>query len=132
MKRTFKTLTAAALIATGSAFALPATDAFAGGQISVTVLPQDQKQKDAMRLGLGVLGAIKGNVTQNGDGNAAGLGQNGGGNTGVIMQDGNGHTGTLTQQGNDAHGLFQFGEGTNGHIAQGGNETGATFQFGWK
>lgn len=132
MTRTLKTLIAATIAAT-TAFAAPAIPAYAGGQVSISIVPQDQKHKDAMKLGLGILGAVKGNVTQNGNGNSAGLGQGGGGNNGVIVQDGNGHNGTLVQNnGGNSHGLFQFGEGTNGHVTQNGGETSTTIQFGWK
>ncbi|MEO1701727.1 MAG: curlin [Pseudomonadota bacterium] len=132
MKRTFNALIAATMAAT-AILAAPVAPAHAGGQISISVTPQKQEHKDAMNLGLGILSAVKGNVTQNGDNNSAGLGQNGSNNNGVILQDGNDHTGTLVQNGdNNNHALIQLGEGTNGHVGQNGNETGATIQFGWK
>jgi len=129
MKRVANTIIDATIAAT----AMVSAPAYAGGQISISINPQKQEHKDAMKLGLGILSVVKGNVTQNGNGNSAGLGQNGSGNNGVIIQDGNGHTGTLVQNGNNNdHLLLQLGEGTNGHVGQNGNETGATIQFGWK
>ncbi|MEN0000913.1 MAG: curlin repeat-containing protein [Pseudomonadota bacterium] len=132
MTRTFKTLIAASMTASVALLA-PAAPAFAGGQVAISIVPQKQEHKDAMKLGLGILGAVKGTVSQNGNNNAAGLGQNGSGNNGVILQDGDNHTGTLVQNGdNNDHGLIQLGEGTTGHVAQNGGETSTTIIFGWK
>jgi hypothetical protein len=136
-RKALKTLSAtfvAAAIATG-ALTLPAS---AGGSMSITYLPQSQK--DAQKLQTGLLlyqlfNSVKGgaSIKQLGKNNAAGIGQYGYGNTGIIHQDGKGHSATLNQYGNgNAWGIFQFGKNTNADVYQYGNGgTGATFQFGW-
>ena len=133
-RKTLVTALAAAMIGTGSLAAAPA---FAGGQLSISIVPASADQEQAMRMGLGmyalVNGIKNGGIKQNGFGNMAGLVQNGSGNLGVVHQEGDGHVGTLEQNGNNnACGLFQFGKTTDGHIQQNGNGgTCATFQFGW-
>lgn len=132
-RKTLKAALAAIMIGTASLTA----PAFAGGQISINLAPADADQEKAMRMGLGMYalfnGIKNGGITQNGNGNAAGLMQNGSGNLGVVHQEGDGHNGTLVQNGNgNACGLFQFGKNTNGHVQQNGNGgTCATLQFGW-
>jgi hypothetical protein len=136
MTKTLNTLIAAAL-ATSLGTAALTVPASAGGSLSITVLPGNAKDQQAMRLGLGLYaiaqGIKGGSIRQKGNGNAAGLAQNGKGNLGIVHQDGNGHNGSLQQNGHgNAYGLFQFGKNTNGHVAQNGHgNTGATFQFGW-
>ena len=111
--------------------------AAAGGSISISVLPSNAKDEQAMRLGLGIYALVQGvkngSIKQHGIGNSAGLAQNGKGNLGIVHQEGRGHNGSVSQNGNgNAYGLFQFGRNTNGHATQNGNgRTGATFQFGW-
>lgn len=112
--------------------------AFAGGSLSITLLPTNQEQDNVMRAGLAMYSIVNGiqkggGIKQKGFGNAAGVLQNGFGNHAVVHQEGNGHNGSVRQNGhNNAHGLFQFGQGTDGHVVQNGNgRTGTTFQFGW-
>lgn len=131
-----KTLMASLVVATlgTTAMTVPAA---AGGSLSITVLPGNAKDEQAMRAGLGIYALVQGiqngSIKQKGHGNKAGLAQNGKGNLGIVHQEGNGHNGSLQQNGNgNAFGLFQFGKNTNGHATQNGNgKTGATFQFGW-
>lgn len=133
--KTLQTLMAGLVAATlgTAAMTIPAS---AGGQFSVTVLPGNAKQEQAMRAGLGIYALVQGirsgSIKQHGTNNSAGLKQNGKGNLGIVHQEGNGHNGTLQQNGNgNSFGLFQFGRNTNGHATQAGGQTGATFQFGW-
>ena len=130
------TLIAGLTAATISTMALtvPAT----AGSVAFDFKPQNARQENALRLGLGIYGIVNsarngGVVRQNGNNNSAGVGQYGGGNHGVVHQEGNGHNGTLNQHGNgNSYGLFQFGENTDAHVNQYGNGgTGATFVFGW-
>ena len=124
----------AAMIATFMA----AAPASAGGQIQINVAPQNADQDKAMRTGLALYSIVQGikaqgGITQNGNGNKAGVAQMGTGNQGIIHQEGDGHNGNVQQAGNNnAYGLFQFGKNTNSHVGQSGNGgTGATFVFGW-
>ena len=137
MTHTLKTLMASLVAATISSAAL-ITPAEAGGQISFTLTPKNEKEEKFMRGALGIYAIVKavengGHIEQNGNNNSAGLGQNGSGNFGVVHQDGDGHTGTLTQDGNNnACGVFQFGENTNVNTAQHGDDgTCATIAIGW-
>ncbi len=134
---TRKTLIAGLAAATIASMTLIAP-ASAGGSLSIDLQPQNARQENAMRLGLGIYALVNnaqngGSIRQRGNNNSAGLGQNGAGNQGIIYQEGNGHTGTLNQTGNgNAYGLFQFGENTNADVSQyGTGGTGATFVFGW-
>lgn len=131
------TLIAAVTAATITTFSLT-VPAAAGGSVSFDFRPQNARQENAMRLGLGIYGIINsaqngGTIRQRGHNNRAGVGQNGSGNYGIVHQEGNGHNGTLNQNGNgNAYGIFQFGENTNANVSQYGNGgTGATFVFGW-
>ncbi|WDR02161.1 curlin [Devosia algicola] len=135
-----KIVTAAAVAltigVTGLATTVPAT---AGGQVSVSFIPSDPEQAQALGMGLQMFSIVKGlsgqgaDVSQNGNNNAAGVAQNGSGNHGLIMQEGDGHTGTINQNGNNnSCGLFQFGENTNAQCAQtGDNQTSLTTVFGF-
>ena len=136
---TLRTLTAA-LIAASLGSATMTVPAEAGGQVSLTVLPGNAQQAQAMRAGLGIYALVQGiqngSIRQYGSNNSAGLKQNGQGNLGIVHQEGKGHNGTLQQNGNgNSFGLFQFGRNTSGHATQTsgqhGGQTGATFQFGW-
>ncbi len=134
IKKTLVAGLTAATIASMS-FVAPAS---AGGSLSIDLQPQNARQANAMRIGLGIYALINeaqngGSIRQRGNNNRAGLAQNGGGNQGIIHQEGAGHTGTLNQTGNgNSYGLFQFGKNTNANVNQYGNGgTGATFVFGW-
>ena len=134
---TKKTLIAGLTAATIATMGLVAP-ASAGGSLSIDLQPQNARQANAMRIGLGIYSIINnaqngGSIRQRGNNNRAGLGQNGGGNQGIIYQEGNGHNGTINQNGNgNSYGLFQFGKNTNANVRQYGNGgTGATFVFGW-
>jgi len=112
--------------------------AAAGVTFSLTFLPGNTQDANAMRAGLQMFSLINGlqngaNVRQFGFNNQAGINQNGFGNNGLIYQEGNGHTGTLQQNGNNnSYGIFQFGENTNANVVQNGyGQTGATFVFGF-
>jgi len=132
MNRFTRTIAAAAL-ATAAATA----PAAAGGSVSFTYVPSDPQEAQQLQTGLALYGLFKGlqdgSITQNGNGNMAGLAQLGQGNLGVIHQEGNGHNATLDQQGNgNAYGIFQFGENTDAHVGQYGNgQAGITVQAGW-
>ena len=122
-----------------AAFVAPLSQsAHAGGSLSLTFKAKNEKQERAVRSGLFIYKLVqkkKGNavVSQDGNGNAAGIAQTGTGHTGIVHQDGDGHTGTINQCGNNnAHGLFQFGKETTGHVSQCGHgEAGATVQIGF-
>lgn len=138
MIRTFTKTVTAALLATTIGLTALSAPAYAGGQISIGLTPQDAEQEKAMKLGLGFYALVQaiesknGGIVQNGNGNAAGVAQNGNGNWGVVHQEGDGHTGTIEQNGDgNTCGLFQFGENTNGQCVQNGGETGTTIQIGW-
>lgn len=112
--------------------------AAAAGSISLTFLPGNTQDANAMRAGLQIFSLINGlqngaNVRQYGFNNQAGIGQNGYGNNGLIYQEGNGHSANLQQNGYDnSYGIFQFGENTNANVTQNGyGQTGATFVFGF-
>jgi hypothetical protein len=133
LKTLSATLVAAAL-ATG-AFIMPAN---AGGSVSVTYVPANQKDAQALQAGLlfyQLYNSVQNgaSIKQLGKKNLAGIGQYGSGNTGIIHQEGSGHSATLNQYGNgNSWGIFQFGKNTNANVNQYGNGgTGATFQFGW-
>jgi hypothetical protein len=137
MTMTLNTLKAS-LVAATLAIAPMTVPAEAGGSVSVSIVPQSQKDAQALRTGMqlySLFNGIKGgaSIKQLGINNIAGIGQNGGGNFGVVHQEGNGHAGTLQQNGNNnAYGIFQFGKNTNSNVVQNGNgDVGATFQFGW-
>ena len=126
------TLASATILA---ALAMPAQ---AGGQIQFQINAQNQKDEKAIKTGLAFYSLYKGiksqgGITQNGDGNTAGVAQNGFGNQGIVHQQGDGHNGSIQQTGNNnSHGLFQFGKNTTSHVNQTGNNgAGATFTFGW-
>jgi len=134
----FRSLTASALIALSTLSVLPAAPVAADGAISLTLSPRNQRQADALRLGLGLYALHQhieagGTVRQFGRDNAAALAQRGTANWGVIDQRGSGHTGTLTQTGNsNVYGLFQSGRGTIAHVGQTGNGgTGVTIVHGF-
>ncbi|MCT7374855.1 curlin [Chelativorans salis] len=133
MFRTIRAIAAAATIAAGLATA----PAFAGGSVSLSYIPSDPGQAQALQTGLGLYALAKGiksgSIKQKGFGNAAGLLQNGQGNLGIIHQKGNGHTGTVQQNGNgNTYGLFQFGKNTQAHAVQNGHgQAGAIVQLGW-
>ena len=127
--------TVAAVMIGSAALTAPAE---AGGSISLTLTPKNQKQENAMKAGLLIYGVVNhvqngGSIKQFGQNNMAGIAQNGGGNFGVVHQEGDGHVGTLQQNGNgNAYGIFQFGKNTNDNVVQNGNGgTGTTFSFGW-
>lgn len=110
----------------------------AGGQFQINIAAQNSQDANSIKTGLALYSIIKGiqsqgSITQNGNGNTAGVGQNGFGNQGIIHQNGNGHNGSIQQVGNNnSHGVFQFGQNTNVHTNQNGNgNAGATFAFGW-
>ena len=126
------TLASATILA---ALAMPAN---AGGQIQFQINAQNEKDEKAIKTGLAFYSIYKGiksqgGITQNGNGNIAGVLQNGFGNQGIIHQQGDGHNGSIQQNGNNnSHGLFQFGKNTDAHVNQtGDNGAGATFTFGW-
>lgn len=132
-----KSFVLAATLATATALAPISAEAGSGGQISITIAPQNADEARAMRLGLALFALgqdidANGHVTQRGVNNAAGIAQGGRNNRAVIHQDGCNNRGTIRQRnGNNAAGLFQFGCNTNGHINQRGGQTGITLQFGW-
>ena len=133
LKTLSATLVAAAL--TTGALTLPAD---AGGSVSVTYVPGNQQDAQALQTGLlfyQLYNSVKNgaSIKQLGKNNIAGIGQYGAGNTGIIHQEGKGHSATLNQYGNgNSWGIFQFGQNTNANVNQYGNGgTGATFQFGW-
>lgn len=138
MTRTFlKTLTTGLVAATIATAGLT-VPAAAGGSVSLSFTPSNQREAAALRTGLGVYSVIQGvrngaSVRQIGRDNFAGLAQNGSRNTGLIHQRGDGHSASLEQNGNgNSHGIFQFGRGTGANVVQNGNgRTGATVQFGW-
>jgi len=131
----------AALIAATLAIPLAgplATPALAGGgQLSISIAPQNAQDAQLLRLGLAVYALnqnihANGHVSQAGYGNAAGIAQGGPNNHAIIHQEGCNHTGTIDQRGgNNAYGLFQYGCNTNAAINQNGGQSGLTFQFGW-
>jgi len=135
-RKILKTLTASLVAATigSAALSLPAA---AGGSFSLTYVPTNTEDAQALRTGLALYslfnGMQNGTITQYGFNNMAGLAQNGAGNLGVIHQEGQGHNGTLTQNGNNnACGIFQFGQNTSANVNQTGNNgTCATIAFGW-
>lgn len=126
-----------AILAVSAALAPVTAEAGSGGQISISISPQNAEEAQMMRFGLALIALGQdaernGHVTQRGLNNAAGIYQGGPNNQAIVHQEGCNHTGTVTQQnGHNAAGLFQFGCNTNGHIAQNGGETGITLQFGW-
>ncbi|HET7714202.1 MAG TPA: curlin [Bauldia sp.] len=127
----------AALIAVALTGAL-AAPAAAGGSVSLTFTPQNQKQTRAVQTGLALYSIVKdvkggASITQKGSGNSAGLTQQGRGNLGIIHQEGKGHSGTLQQNGQgNAFGLFQFGRKTDAAVTQTGKgNAGVAFQWGW-
>lgn len=125
-------------LATATVLTALAMPAYAGGQIQFQINAQNQKDEKAIKTGLAFYSLYKGiksqgGITQNGNGNTAGVLQNGLGNQGIVHQQGDGHDGSVQQTGNNnSHGLFQFGKNTNAHVNQtGDNGAGATFAFGW-
>jgi hypothetical protein len=136
-KKIFKSIMASVMVATIASASLVAPAA-AAGSFSLTLLPGNTKDAQAMRAGMQIFNLIQaieadGSINQNGMNNVAGLKQGGNGNFGTIWQEGNGHHGTLNQQGNNnSYGIYQFGENTNVDVSQYGNsQTGATFIFGF-
>lgn len=131
-----KTLILFAAIAAATLAPVPA-EAGSGGQVALSLAPQNAQDAQIMRLGLALFALhqdidANGHVTQTGIGNAAGIYQGGPNNQAIIHQQGCNHTGTISQHnGNNAAGLFQFGCNTTGHIAQTGNNTALTVIFGW-
>lgn len=112
--------------------------AAAGGQISIQLNARNADEARAVKTGLFFYALAKhidsgADISQFGNGNAAGIGQNGNGNVGYIDQQGNNHTATLAQNGNNnGYGIFQGGTGTNGHVSQNGNNgAGLLFQYAW-
>ncbi len=117
------------------AFVAPAA---AGATFSLTFLPGNTEDAEAMRAGLQIFSLLNGlkngaNVRQHGFNNQAGINQFGYANNGLIYQEGNGHSANLQQNGNNnSYGIFQFGENTNANVVQNGyGQTGATFIFGF-
>jgi hypothetical protein len=136
MTSTITRTAAAALIA--ATLGAAASPALAGGSISLTYIPQNQKQARAVQAGLliySIVNDVKGgaSIRQTGKNNSGAIGQNGKGNLGIIHQEGRGHSGTLQQTGyGNAFGIFQFGKKTRADVNQAGNgNTGAVFQWGW-
>jgi major curlin subunit len=111
--------------------------AYAGGQISFNLAPDNTEDAGLFSTGLRVYSLYRGlkdaDIRQLDRGNAAGIAQTGRGNLGFIQQRGNGHSATLRQNGNDnAYGIFQYGRNTETDVVQDGdNGSGATFSYGW-
>jgi len=121
---------ATSILATGAAHA--------GGSVGVTITPRNAEQAQLMKIGLGLYAVHKriesnGHVSQDGNGNAAGLHQSGDGHLGIIEQDGDNHSATLSQSGSShACGIFQYGEGTSADVSQSGHgDACLVLQAGW-
>ncbi len=117
-----------------AALSLPA---YAGGQISFNLVPQNPGDADLFSTGMRVYSLYhnlkNADIRQLGHGNAAGVSQAGNGNIGYIQQRGDGHSATLRQNGNrNAYGIFQFGRNTRTDVVQDGDDgSGATVSYGW-
>lgn len=121
---------ATSILATGAAQA--------GGSVGVTITPENAEQAQLMKIGLGLYAAhkrieSKGHVSQDGNGNAAGLQQSGDGQLGIIEQKGDDHSATLSQSGSgNACGIFQYGKGTSADVSQAGrDEACLVLRAGW-
>ena len=111
--------------------------AYAGGQISLNLAPQNSGDADLFSTGMRVYSLYRNlksaDIRQFGNGNAAGIAQAGSDNIGFIQQRGNGHSASLRQTGNrNAYGIFQFGRNTRSDVIQDGDGgSGATVSYGW-
>lgn len=111
----------------------------AGGSVNMTLNAENAQQSQVIKTGLGLYATHKqiksnGHVSQNGNGNSAGLYQSGSGQLGIVEQHGNNHQATLSQTGRgNSCGVFQFGEGTSANVDQSGNgEACLVLQAGWE
>ncbi|WFS25454.1 curlin [Rhizobium rhododendri] len=135
-RNVIKILTVALLAGSIGQVAL-SVPAYAGGQISFNLAPDNAEDSGLFSTGLRVYTLFRGlkgaDIRQLGRGNVAGIAQAGRGNLGFIQQHGNGHSATLRQNGdNNAYGIFQYGRNARTDVVQDGNNgSGATFSYGW-
>ncbi len=114
-----------------------ASPAFAGGRVSITIVPRGESA-EAIRNGLWFYSMARQSpnrtrVDQRGIGNAAGIAQHGRGNWAEIFQSGHNHSATITQNGNNnTFGVFQFGRNAHSDVVQNGDgKVGLVFQGSW-